>query len=1767
MKSNFKYYFLTVFLIGCLSKIIGQTTSISGVINNYASVTSIGAQSVSVSSISGFMIGDKVLLIQMKGATIDTTNTLNFGIISSYNDAGNYEMLTVSAISSGTITFTNPISRTYNIVGLVQLIKVPVYNNVSVTGLLTCLPWNGLTGGVLVFEAIGNVTLNANIDVTGKGFLGGSKVFGQFTSCAGNTTDFKLPNTSLVSANKGEGIVIIKPSFAKGMGALANGGGSGNDVNGGGAGGGNYGMGGRGGNNKCSTSPSAICGGHEGKNCAYSNINNRIFLGGGGGGGHENDGVSTGGVSGGGIIVIRCGGCISGNGNFINANGNNNTLIAGNDGQGGGGAGGAVLIDACSTVSLNISVKGGYGGTDNFTGPDCHGKGGGGGGGIIWTSSSLTYTSFLNGGNPGVFTNSASQCFNTSNGATVGQTGGILTGLSIPGSIPLSSGGSFSLTTSSNCISNNNSTAIGTITTNVTSPLISYTWTNSSGIISQTNSTTTFVDSVVNLANGVYTLSVQMNAPCGPVISQTLNISCIISPTAPCSGILTGTGMSVCSQFSFSISPTQTITPFNYGSQNYSCNNTTLPDVSFNIMGSGWRVEKHGWNFSATVGGQISGYNSSGVLQTIPFLATNTITPLSYTGTFVQFAINGISVGSLLDQATFSISLNPSVFGGNSYTYCANTATSIAISPISPTTGGPWTYIWLPGNLNGSPVNVSPLANTIYSVTATSIGGCASTATIDVNINCTITQTVPTAFFTSPDTVCVNQSFLVSNLSAGATSNYWTFCQGNTNLAPQSVNLGNIGFFNGPVFITIAREGTNYYAFVTNNTLGALTKLFFGSSLLNSPVATNLGNVSAAFPSSLEDLHLEYEGGNWYGIAVGGLGGSESVIRINFGSSLANNPTAINMGNIGGLNYPQRLKIFKNGVNYFGFTTNRNNNTITRLNFGTSIANTPTGVNMGNIGALSTPDAIAIVNVSSLWYGYIINEGNSTITRLDFGNSLLNTPTGTNLGNTGALNGPRGIDMWTECNEVRGLITNRNSNDLLNMKLSAGPTGPVVTNSFGNIANFSFPHSITRFRSGDTLFAFITNVSNNTLSRIYYPGCVNSSMASSTLTTPPTISYNAPGNYYINLVINEGQISQTNYCKQITVVSNPTVVVSGANICAGSSASLTASGANSYSWSSSSSLSGSTGSVVNTSPSISESYTVTGTIGTCTSQAVSTVSVIPGSTISIIGNTAICLGQTTTLTAIGANTYSWTNSASLSGSTGSIVIASPQVTTTYTVTGVIGSCANSTIVTVSVVSQPFITVSSSSTSICLGSSLTLTANGASSYTWTPSVNATDSTAHVVVASPSINTTYTVIGGIGTCSSTAQTTINVLQNSPISVSDKTICAGTTETLIATGAATYSWSPSLGLNAITGQTVIASPLSAQMYIVSGTFTNGCIGNASALVTVINNPTISVSASSLVICSGQSSSLTAIGAQSYTWSPAMSLTNMNGSQTIATPLTTETYVVVGSSGVGSNFCSSTQTIEIQVLQKIIPFVSPSTSFCLGSSTILYASGGTIYSWNPTINVIKPNDSVTIVKPIISTIYTVTVSRNGLCPSTSSATVEVVVNPLPIVNAGNDTIVNIGEYITLQGTGNVDVGFLSPSDVPLSCNFCPTITVNPYNTTCYTLMGANQYYCYNFDEVCVSVLKDWDVYIPNTFTPNDDLKNEYFIPLGYGIEKINIVIFDRWGQQLFKEENTILGWDGKKNGKLCEQGIYVYQVEIFTLAGQVFNRTGHVNLLPRAN
>lgn len=382
-------------------------TNISGIVNRYAGVSAIDyvANTVTVTSATHFSVNDKVLLIQMQGASIDETNSTNFGNVSAYNDAGKWEYLTISAISGTTLTMRYMIERTYTpSTGVVQLVKVPQYTDATVTADLIGKAFDGGNGGVIAIDVTNTLTLNANIDADGIGFRGATGL--NLGSCDWWTsyTNYYYASGGY-GAYKGEGIASFLSNKEGGRGKQANGGGGANNHDGGGAGGGNAGAGGQGGQNLRPGGFSFRCqclwAGEGGAALTYSNVENRVYPGGGGGSGYYNNNVGSTGQRGGGIIIIRAG-SIVGNSNLITADGNSNTSTAGADGSGGGGAGGTILLTATSYSAVTASVDGGAGGSTNNDNLDrCVGPGGGGGAGAVW---------FSNGSTPA--------------GVTVSQTGG-----------------------------------------------------------------------------------------------------------------------------------------------------------------------------------------------------------------------------------------------------------------------------------------------------------------------------------------------------------------------------------------------------------------------------------------------------------------------------------------------------------------------------------------------------------------------------------------------------------------------------------------------------------------------------------------------------------------------------------------------------------------------------------------------------------------------------------------------------------------------------------------------------------------------------------------------------------------------------------------------------------------------------------------------------------------------------------------------------------------------------------------------------------------------------------------------------------------------------------------------------------------------------------------------------------------------------------------------------------------------------------------------
>jgi hypothetical protein len=413
------------------------SVEISGVVNSYTAVVQVSTRYIRVSDASAFSTGDKVLVIQMKGASISTADDETYGDITTFGDAGNYEFATVTRKAGDTLHFTRLLCRSYDVAHKVQAVRVPVYEgDVEVTGDLSAAPWDGSKGGILALEVTGKLTLDAHINVQSKGFLGGNF---NTSSASGGLTYICDPSSGR-GGIKGEGIIELAQAGCRGK--LANGGGGGNDHNGGGGGGANYGEGGVGGHGWRSNTAGQLSdtdkGGRGGYSleAVYDGGTPKLFLGGGGGGGHQNNGFSAPASHGSGIAIIVAHTLEVNSGKRILANGLDATDVNHNDGGGGGGAGGSVLIDVEeweNPENLVIDVSGGDGASVNTN--DQHGPGGGGGGGYVNTTRVLPdgVTVELSGGLAGIFStsNTNNPHRNTTHGATDGAPGAIVSNLTL----------------------------------------------------------------------------------------------------------------------------------------------------------------------------------------------------------------------------------------------------------------------------------------------------------------------------------------------------------------------------------------------------------------------------------------------------------------------------------------------------------------------------------------------------------------------------------------------------------------------------------------------------------------------------------------------------------------------------------------------------------------------------------------------------------------------------------------------------------------------------------------------------------------------------------------------------------------------------------------------------------------------------------------------------------------------------------------------------------------------------------------------------------------------------------------------------------------------------------------------------------------------------------------------------------------------------------------------------------------------------------------
>jgi PKD repeat protein len=400
-----------------------------------------------------------------------------------------------------------------------------------------------------------------------------------------------------------------------------------------------------------------------------------------------------------------------------------------------------------------------------------------------------------------------------------------------------------------------------------------------------------------------------------------------------------------------------------------------------------------------------------------------------------------------------------------------------------------------------------------------------------------------------------------------------------------------------------------------------------------------------------------------------------------------------------------------------------------------------------------------------------------------------------------------------------------------------------------------------------------------------------------------------------------------------------------------------------------------------------------------TTNATDNFSIVLPPQISVLPSTStICVGDTVLLISSGASNYNWAPGG-LNGSTGDSIFVKPSVTTTYIVTGNSATCNDTAHVIVNVNPNPIVNINPNAPSICIGDSVTLNASGAINFSWSPSTNLNTNSGASVIANPSVNTTYNVIGtDANGCSSNSNVNISVIAYPLVNAGlDQTFCnTNSIINIVPVSPVGGTWSGNgIAANGDFNPSVAGNGTWNLIY----TFTNasGCTNSDTILVTVSSATTVNAGNGFSICASASTLALNSASPVGGVWSGS----GINGNNFDPSIATTGINILTYTVGTGN--CAITDTIHVIVLPNpILNFTPLNPTICLGDTAIINLNGAASYTWSPSTNINSLSASSYEVFPITSTNYTITgTSVDGCFASTN---INVVVNQPSAVDAGLD-------------------------------------------------------------------------------------------------------------------------------------------------------------------
>ena len=695
-----------------------------------------------------------------------------------------------------------------------------------------------------------------------------------------------------------------------------------------------------------------------------------------------------------------------------------------------------------------------------------------------------------------------------------------------------------------------------------------------------------------------------------------------------------------------------------------------------------------------------------------------------------------------------------------------------------------------------------------------------------------------------------------------------------------------------------------------------------------------------------------------------------------------------------------------------------------------------------------------------------------------------------------------------------------------------------------------------------------------------------------TSTNPnPTVTYTAPGIYTVALVVRDNLTCNktdsaityiTIYPKpQALTTINSTGCSSVISVQANSTGNL---GASPHFWnfgtgtSTQSALSYSYA----TNGIYTISYTVTDVNG-CKDVRTNTVNIVnfvPGA----VTGASVCSGKTTTLNASGGTSYSWSPAANLNNPLSANPVVQGNVSTVYTVIikdNTNGANCSATLTTNFVVwplPQPNYTISSSPCSNSIAITNFSSGNlGPNPFSWNfgdgSPVNNLPSPVYTYSNNGTFSVSLTITDANG-CESVQGQTIAIFNFTPGVVSSSSICFGAATTLTAQGGTQYSWTPSASLSNTNAGITAANPTTTTIYSV--TIENSTPGYkcSSTLTTqIIVRPTPTTNFNFSINPCG--------GGVYFTDQSADDITTWNWTLTPTKTSTVQNPYYFFSSGgsytvtliTGNQYgCKNTLSKELGVPKPPPLTISADTAICKSMSRQLVATGGVSYSWSPAATLDFPTLYNPIATPPVTTDYSVVVTTSQViggnaCVFLLTVLVEVdVLSTTPISAFANPVVVTVGDpsILTYIGQPGASVTWFPSGSTTPGVGY--TVTAYPSRPTTYTAV-ASRGACTEEVTVLVEAYSAGcttnDFFVPNTFTPNGDGKNDVLYLRSVKTDEMYFAIYNRWGELVFETTDPTKGWDGTYQGRAADIGVFGWYYKAKCInGGETFGK-GNVTLI----